>query len=215
MADDRREQDRRAHAARRAMLREVAEERNNRQWYRKAADFVGVYKEKLWDRECTFCGVRLLKGERNGWCCNRGTKVLPLMNPYPLALEAMHIDPALSRVSLRLNRLFTFSVTGVANGIWEHPPNRGTVVLGGRTYHRMLPAAVQNHPIHWLLYDANARADNALQNQVPPHLVEHVANVLEEVNPYIAIFRNWHQNAEPGVDLQILGKSYTSFPQIF
>jgi len=50
-------------------------------------------------------------------------------------------------------------VTGVgSNGQWQHfAGRRGTVVLDGANYHRMLVADRHSHPLHWFLYDAQER----------------------------------------------------------
>jgi len=199
------------HAARRAALRAEREQIQNLPWYIKAQNAVGTYREKRWNRTCRWCRCTLLEGETEGWCCNKGTKILPFLTRYPLELHALQIYPQLSNLSLRLNRLFTFSVTGVARdygnaGEWAHPGGPATVILGGRTYHRMLPLGRENHPVHWLLYDGQARLANAAEQEVPPEMVNHVLEVLTRVNPYINIFRRWGLDAPENVSLEIIGR---------
>lgn len=179
---------------------------NERPWYIKAKDHRSNYITMEWNQGCTHCGIVLLEGESNGWCCNQGRKILPQLPPYPAVLIPIIEVPNISTISLKLNKLFTFSVTGVANGQWHHPPGQSTVVLGGRTYHRVLPTQRNGHPIHWFLYDDHERADNARQSAIPQHIVDFVTHGLLQCNPFIAQFRRWHEAAPPGVALELIGK---------
>jgi len=178
----------------------------NRPWFIKAADFSAAYKVLEWDRQCTFCHTFLIEGEANGWCCNKGRKILPRMPAYPAILVPVFGNHNISTISIKLNRLFTFSVTGVANGSWHHPVGASTVVLGGRTYHRILPAETPGHPINWFLYDEQERLNGAAQQHVPIALAQFVSAGLMRCNPFIARFRRWHQDAPVGVGLEIIGE---------
>ncbi|KAI8825297.1 uncharacterized protein EV422DRAFT_492245, partial [Fimicolochytrium jonesii] len=108
------------------------------------------------DQACPICGAHLMENERESPCCQNGQLLIGRLPPYPPALEnAFQAHQRnLGNLSRRLNYLFAFSAIGVADGSFKRfHTGPKALALNGRIYHRMLPADMPGHSIHWLLYD--------------------------------------------------------------
>ncbi|CAG8840893.1 36230_t:CDS:1, partial [Racocetra persica] len=70
-------------------------------------------------------------------------------------------------------------------GQFVHLSPPSSVCITGRTYHRILPANVPNHSIHWYLYDEQERYLTALNRGVPDTWVSAVQSMLTRINPYV------------------------------
>jgi hypothetical protein len=174
-------------------------------WHQTVNSQTRLYHLDHWNRNCRFCGVLLLTGEREGWCCSNGSKMTEALPPNQEFYNLLAQFPGISTLSLRINRLFTFSATGVSQGAWIRLNGPSTVVLSGRTYHRMLPFQRDGNPLAWYLHDANDRAQHGVRHHIPQYLQQVVSDQLFQSNPYIGIFRQWIQEGGAEYSLEIVG----------
>ncbi|KIJ31693.1 hypothetical protein M422DRAFT_266593 [Sphaerobolus stellatus SS14] len=154
----------------------------------------GLCDDLTWDRTCQHCGARLLKGERAGFCCNNGKKIVPPLPQLPPQIwELMNNAPILankiSSYSRSLNNLFAFTAIGTTGRFVRFETGTFSVAITGRTYHRILDVAQHQSSIHWFLYDEHECEQRGQQYNVPAIWIRSVRADLEEVNPYVNTFR--------------------------
>ena len=117
------------------------------------------------DRQCRICGVVLLTGEKAGFCCgpkgNRYPAIRPLP-PLPEEFETFLSSPDVSRLSRKLNLIFSFAAMESTHA-FPTPGNPSFVAVAGRVYHRVRPDPRGDTAIRWMLYDG---FDNA---SIPHH----------------------------------------------
>ena len=107
------------------------------------------------DRWCHTYGVELLTGEKAGFCCgpnsNRFTVVQPLP-PLPDELNTFLNSPDISRLSQKLNLIFSFA-TMESTHAFPAPGNPSFVAIVGWVYHRVCPHPQDNTAVWWMLYN--------------------------------------------------------------
>jgi len=155
------------------------------------------WQAPVWNRSCPLCGARLLKGESNDWCCNRGKNRAP---PLPLlprnvtaALEDSELSKDISAISRRLNNLFCFTAIGATGGFTHFATGSATVSITGRTYHRLYDVSDAQHCLHWFLYDGFERVHQGLQYDVPTDWTHALRTDLDDVNPYVRHLQQFHE----------------------
>lgn len=145
-----------------------------------------------WNRVCQYCGVRLLTGERSGFCCGEKGKykdaVAPLP-PLPPELEAIAAHPRGSSMSRKLNVMFSFAALESTH-TFPTFDGHAFVAVKGHIYHRVRP---QHHDtaVKWLLYDGhmeNVPHAHYLA-QIPHEWVTSVRDLLYRVNPFARALR--------------------------
>jgi len=104
---------------------------------------------------CKVCSVVLLTGERPGFCCGpKGDRfaLIPPLPPLPPEYDTIVNDPNISRLSRRLNLIFSFAALESTH-TFPVPGNPSFVAISGRIYHRLRNSPEANSAIRWLLYD--------------------------------------------------------------
>ncbi len=139
---------------------------------------------------CPYCKIDLLTGEDPGFCCGpKGSRLhdvspLPELPPeYGLFIN----DPSLSKLSRKLNLLFTFAalestITFPNIRHWE-----GFMALEGKIYHRIRPSH-RDSAVKWLIYDGFNPAFAPYSRhaaQLPPQWIVTMQNVLVRINPFV------------------------------
>lgn len=148
--------------------------------------------ESNWTQICTYCGSSLLDAETDGWCCNKGKWIRPLLKAYPAAIEDIintH-KRAISSLSRPLNNLFAFSAMGTTGRFipFQGPAN---VAITGRIYHRLLHIDQGSHSMRWFLYDGeDARREAGQRWNIPLDLLNAFRQHLDEVNPFVRTIRH-------------------------
>jgi hypothetical protein len=161
------------------------------------------WQPPTWDRTCPHCNARLMKGERNEWCCSGGKSVVPPLPPLPANMVVMLQDHGLSKdisaLSRRLNNLFSFTAIGATGGFTQFATGPPSVSITGRTYHRLYDVTDARHSLHWYLYDKLERDECACHFDVPWQWIQGVKMDLERVNPYIGHLHRFNDvdDAEP------------------
>ena len=156
-----------------------------------------------WNRNCNHCNVPLLTTETNSVCCSAGRKILNKLPPLPNPLQAIFQLPDFSHKSRQLNSLFSFSSIGVDGSFVNFPNGVSSVVLQGRTYHRIIPATTVTSPLRWFLYDSNGRLDAANRQFLSPALIRSVLDSLNPINPFIHSLRRLAQTANVNAVLEL------------
>ena len=154
-----------------------------------------------WGRHsCRTCSIALLTGERSGFCCGpHGNRFLavPALPPLPYEYNAFVHDHNISRLSRKLNLVFSFaSLESTHRFPTPGPPS--FVAIAGRTYHCIRSHHNDNSAIRWMLYDGFERSHIPYQPQaqsLPPHWIDAVQSAFLRVNPFVRqlhSFRNLH-----------------------
>ena len=156
-----------------------------------------------WNRNCNNCHVPLLTTEVTNICCLGGQKHINMLPPLPNSLQAIFDQPDFSHKSRQLNSLFSFSSIGVDGSFVNFPNGVSSVVLQGRTYHRIIPANTISSPLRWFLYDSNERLDAAIRQSLSPVLIGSVLESLSTVNPFIHSLRRLAQTANVNAILEL------------
>ena len=107
---------------------------------------------------CKKCGVILLTGERPGFCCGpKGNRfdLIPPLPPLPDEYEAIINDERISRVSRKLNLIFSYTALESSHA-FPTPGNPSFIAISGRIYHRLRSHPGANSAVRWLLYDGFA-----------------------------------------------------------
>ena len=156
-----------------------------------------------WNRNCNHCHVSLLTTEITNICCLGGQKHINLLPPLPNPLQTVFDQPDFSHKSRQLNSLFSFSSIGVDGSFINFPNGVSSVVLQGRTYHRIIPANTLTSPLRWFLYDSNERLDAAIRQSLSPALISSILESLSTVNPFIHSLRRLAQTANANAILEL------------
>ena len=156
-----------------------------------------------WNRNCNNCHVPLLTTEVTNICCLGGQKHINMLPPLPNSLQAIFDQPDFSHKSRQLNSLFSFSSIGVDGSFINFPNGVSSVVLQGRTYHRIIPANTLTSPLRWILYDSNARLDAAIRQFISPELITSVLESLSTINPFIHSLQRLALTANPNAILEL------------
>ena len=104
---------------------------------------------------CRICGVILLTGERPGFCCGPNGNRFALIPPLPALPPEYNIlihDPNISRLSRRLNLIFSFAALESSHA-FPTPGNPSFIAISGRIYHRLRGSPQAASAVRWLLYD--------------------------------------------------------------
>ena len=156
-----------------------------------------------WNRNCNHCHVPLLTTEVPTICCSAGQKHINMLPPLPIPLQTIFDQPDFSHKSRQINSLFSFSSIGVDGSFINFPNGVSSVVLQGRTYHRIIPANTLTSPLRWFLYDSNARLDAAVTQSVSPVLISSILHSLNTINPFIHSLRRLAQTANVNAVLEL------------
>ncbi|KIJ47375.1 hypothetical protein M422DRAFT_163970, partial [Sphaerobolus stellatus SS14] len=93
-----------------------------------------------WNRNCSFCGLSLLTGERHGsFCCGPRGKYAHLIAPLPAMPEEfdwLSNQPDISMLSRKVNLIFSFAAMETTEEFPVHIGPQGFVAIQGRVYHR-------------------------------------------------------------------------------
>jgi hypothetical protein len=146
--------------------------------------------------QCPNCHITLLTGETPGFCCGPGGKFLnatPPLPPLPEEIEAILDHPHLSRLSRRLNLIFSFAMLETTHAFPTHHGPHGFLAIQGRIYHRICPMH-ENSAVRWLLYDGNLAESTQLPHQqqrmhIPAVLINAVCTALLRINPLTQALR--------------------------
>lgn len=135
-------------------------------------------------------------------CCKSGQVKLPLLPLTPPYLESLLGDQQYRPKSRTYNSLLSFTSTG---GKIDHTVNdgRGPYVyrISGSNYHRigsLLPQPGEDPKFAQLyIYDVNNETRNRLNTMggseastINPGTLEGLQRMLDNINPYVAVFRN-------------------------
>ena len=141
------------------------------------------------DRRCCTCGVILLTGEKAGFCCgpngNHYSAVQPLP-PLPTEFNTFLDSPDISRLSRRLNLIFSFAAMESTHS-FPTPGNPSFVAVAGRVYHRVRSHPQDDTAIRWMLYDGFDDSSIPHQTQardIPSSWIQAVRVSLSQYNPF-------------------------------
>ena len=139
---------------------------------------------------CRHCGIVLLRGEEESFCCRDGSIVLQPLPHLPPGWPKMFRNKAFRKNSWKYNNLFCFTAMGVSGELgFVHQNSPSCVKIHGRTYHCILPAN-QHGPVQWYVHDPQlARAEEADRLMLNATYVMTIGQTLNEVNLYA---RNLH-----------------------
>src|SRR5579872_1274497 len=135
---------------------------------------------------CRRCGVILLTGENPGFCCgpegNRFDLIDPLP-PLPVEYETIVNDQRISRLSRRLNLIFSFAALESSHK-FPTPGNPSFIAVSGRIYHRLRSHPQANSAIRWILYDGFALPSAPhSDDSIPQEWISLIRRCLLRVNP--------------------------------
>ena len=135
---------------------------------------------------CKTCGVILLTGEKPGFCCGpKGNRfaLIPPLPPLPAEYDAIINNPNISRLSRRLNLMFSFAALE-SSRTFPTPGNPSFVAISGRIYHRLRGSSDANCAVRWLLYDGfDLSVAPHNDPSIPPHWISLLRDCLLRVNP--------------------------------
>lgn len=135
---------------------------------------------------CKVCGVILLTGERPGFCCGpKGNRfaLIPPLPPLPPEYDTIVNDPNISRLSRRLNLIFSFAALESSHS-FPTPGNPSFVAISGRIYHRLRSSPEANSAVRWLLYDGfDPSAAPHGDTSIPPEWIILLRECFLRVNP--------------------------------
>ena len=144
-----------------------------------------------WGRYCTYCGVRLLTGERKGFCCGSNGKHLhkvPRLPPQSNEIRWLFTQPGISYLSRRLNLLFSFAAMETTGSMERLNGPDGFVAIEGKVYHRLRPEA-RGTGLRWVLYDGYDRSSTPHEGRrVPMEWVDILKRALIRDNPFARKF---------------------------
>lgn len=137
-------------------------------------------------RMCKICGVILLTGERSGFCCGpNGNRfaLIPSLPPLPPEYDTIINDQNISRLSRRLNLIFSFAALESSH-TFPTPGNPSFIAISGRIYHRLRSGADANSAVNWLLYDGfDPSVAPHNDASIPPHWITLLRECFLRVNP--------------------------------
>lgn len=144
-----------------------------------------------WGRRCQYCGIKLLTGESGGFCCGSRGKHLsgvPSLPRQAPEIEWLYTQPNISRMSRKLNLMFSFAAMETTGAFARPPGPDGFLAIEGKVYHRLRPEKV-GMGLRWVLYDAYdaSRAPN-FSLSLPSQWVDVVKRVLMRDNPFAMRF---------------------------
>jgi hypothetical protein len=135
---------------------------------------------------CKICGVILLTGERPGFCCGPGGNrfaLIPALPPLPPEYDTIINHPNISRLSRRLNLIFSFAALESSH-VFPTPGNPSFVAISGRIYHRLRSGSNANSAVRWLLYDGfDPSATPHSDASIPPQWITLLRECFLRVNP--------------------------------
>lgn len=135
---------------------------------------------------CKTCGVVLLTGERPGFCCGpKGNRfsLIPPLPPLPAEYDAIINNPSISRLSRRLNLIFSFAALESSH-TFPTPGNPSFVAISGRIYHRVRGGSDANSAVRWLLYDGfDLSSVPHNDSSIPQQWISLLRDCLLRVNP--------------------------------
>lgn len=157
-------------------------------WWQRLSTIYSSTYNLSWSHNCTYCGIRLLNSERNGWCCNNGKYYSRLQPLQPLLSTLTNLcntqDLHFSWLSRRINNLYAFTALGTT-GKFINFSGLSNVVVTGRVYHRMLDLSTPKHSLHWFLYDENSRYMVGHEYHIPQTVIQNLSMMFHNINPYI------------------------------
>ena len=128
----------------------------------------------------------LLTGEKPGFCCGpNGNRyfLIPALPPLPPEYDVLINDQNISRLSRRLNLIFSFAALESSHA-FPTPGNPSFVAISGRIYHRLRSSSNSNSAVRWLLYDGfDPSAAPHSDNSIPPHWITLLRKCFLQVNP--------------------------------
>jgi len=142
-----------------------------------------------WNRSCQFCGIQLLSGEKQGFCCGSNGKFAntpPSLPPFPPEFDWLVKQNNISTFSRKLNILFSFASMETERLFPQLSGGNSFVSIQGRVYHRLRP----DHPksgLRWLLYDgwdAEEIPNRLWLPHIPRTWVTATTNALLRENPF-------------------------------
>ena len=144
-----------------------------------------------WGRHsCPTCNIALLTGERPGFCCGpNGNRFLaiPPLPPLPYEYNTFIHEPTISRMSRKLNLVFSFaSLESTHRFPTPAPPS--FVAIASRTYHSIRSHPNDNSTIRWMLYNGFEKDHIPYPSQaqtVPSHWIDAVQSTLLRTNPFV------------------------------
>ena len=139
---------------------------------------------------CRICNIKLLTGERAGFCCGVGGKYFANTSPLPPLppqYAAFINHPNISAMSRVLNLIFSFTSMETTHPFLKVPGPSGFVAIQGHVYHHLRPNH-QNSAVRWLLYDGfmrNMVPFKDLAQILPPNWIDALKNALLAYNPLV------------------------------
>ena len=137
-------------------------------------------------RTCRTCNIVLLTGERAGFCCGpNGNRfsLIPSLPPLPAEYDIIIDDERISRLSRRLNLIFSFAALESTHS-FPTPGNPSFVVISGRIYHRLRNNPQVRSAVRWLLYDGfDMSSAPHNDNSIPQHWISTLRDCFLRVNP--------------------------------
>ncbi|RPA95158.1 hypothetical protein L873DRAFT_1698954, partial [Choiromyces venosus 120613-1] len=84
---------------------------------------------------CSSCGTRLLKNEKDRWCCTKRKSHLPALPSYSTNLTNLFINSTfnISANSRKLNNLFSFTLLAISVG-FKNLPILSNMAITDRIY---------------------------------------------------------------------------------
>ena len=143
-------------------------------------------------RECRYCGIELLTGEKAGFCCGtRGARVHDVAPLPPLPPEYATITGHrnISALSRKLNLIFSFASLETTHAFPTHA-GHAMVAIQGKVYHRIRPSH-DNSAVRWLLYDGsmshvpNHLPHESIARELPPVVMHAFWSALCNSNPLV------------------------------
>lgn len=146
--------------------------------------------EVNFNHSCQYCGIRLLKGERAGFCCgNKGRHLRDVrpLPPLPPEFDTFINHPNISASSRVLNLIFSFAALESKALFPQNNGPPGFFAIQGKIYHRVQPGH-PNSAVHWLLHDG-FDMDQAPHYDwaatIPLEWKNQVIAALTRVNPFV------------------------------
>lgn len=142
-------------------------------------------------RQCPTCGIMLLTSEKAGFAVVQTAIVSLLSNlspPLPDEFNTFLNSPDISRVSQKLNLIFSFA-TMKSTHQFPTPRNPSFVAVAGRIYYHVCSCPQDNTTIWWMLYAGfdNSSIPHHVQAQDIPSLwIQATQTSLSQCNPFIS-----------------------------
>ncbi|CAG8558552.1 18938_t:CDS:1, partial [Dentiscutata erythropus] len=161
-------------------------------WWNKLANltesnYVQAYTPN-WNRSCIECETKHLPSEQKNFCCNAILKYfIPLLRPLLPILQNIYksnLTNNFSYVSRQYNSLFSFTTIGYTGGVvnltYPH-----AFIVNGHAYHQIHSANMEDYPVNWFVYDANARNTIANRYKLNQNIIDLIEQELARINPFV------------------------------